>query len=92
MIDWWIILIAAAVGAVLSTSLLLFPTWLQRPPRPIFTKGGSVIGEYLESYCKRTGIAIDKLVLVANELDDDVTVYQVQHIDFYPELWGEEHE
>ena len=50
------------------------------------------VGEYLERYCNSTQIPIDRVVLVATDIAPDVTVYQVQPLDMYPELWMEEHE
>ena len=91
-VDWFIVAISQLTAATVASVAGAVYLWGKHLQRSFIVKNGNVIGEYIEYYCTRNKYDIDQVVLVANEMDEDVTVYQVQHIDFYPELWGEEHE
>lgn len=87
MIDWDIVLIAACVASVFMVAGIMFQKWIEKPHGHLLVRNGSVIGEYMERYCDRTATPIDKIVLVAYEVAEDETVFRVESIEMYPEIW-----
>jgi hypothetical protein len=92
MIDWFTVTVATLATVAVTCFMGAVYLWGKHLQRNILLKDGSFIGEYLERYCNETHTPIEKVVLVAHDLGDNVTVYQVQHMDMYPEIWMEEHE
>lgn len=87
MID---LLMGISIGAGTAVIALLFHKWADRPPAPIIVKDANMIADYIIAYCASTKIDIDKVCLAAHELGDNLTVFQIQPIDFYPEIWLDE--
>lgn len=86
-IDWMMIALSGVVSVVLVVLVIWLNKMAQRPPRPIVVRDGSVVGEYMEKYCQYTGLAIDKIVLVGYQVDERETVYRIESVDMYPEVW-----
>lgn len=86
-IDPMTIVMAVAIASTIVSSVLLYEKWLKRPMRPLLVKDSNVIGEYMERYCEKTGTAIDKIVLVHYEIDERESVYRIESVDMYPEVW-----
>jgi hypothetical protein len=86
-IDWLTIALSGLVSVVLAVLVVWLHKMAQRPPRPIVVRDGSVVGEYMEKYCQHTGLAIDKIVLVGYQVDERETVYRIESVDMYPEVW-----
>jgi len=81
------VLIGITVASTIISAALLYEKWLKRPMHPITIKDSNFIGEYIEHYCKKTGQEIDKVVLVAYNIDERHIAYRVEDVDMYPEIW-----
>jgi hypothetical protein len=87
-VNWDIVFIAASVAAVFTVAGIMYQKWLDTMgKRPMLIRDGSIVGEYMERYCAKTATPIDAIVLVTYEISDRETVFRIEQLDKYPEIW-----
>ena len=86
-VDWNVVAIGGLSGFAVGVLVYIVQRWVERPPKPFLVRNGSVVGEFLEAYCKKTGLDIDTVCLVAHDIGEDTTVFHIKSLDMFPEVW-----